>query len=58
MLDVNQRPFMFNKGVITKNIKSEWKVLCDDGSFVAKGGEIAADVCRVIGFRYAGFQEF
>lgn len=52
MLDINGRPFMFNKGVITQNIKSEWKILCDDDeSFISKGGQVAEDVCEIIGFK-------
>lgn len=50
-LDVNGKPFNLNKGIVTQNIKSEWKILCDDnGSF--NDIEVANDICQVIGFRF------
>lgn len=52
MLDVNGRPFLHFKGVITQNLNSSWRILCDDsGDFEANGSKIANDVCNVIGFK-------
>lgn len=53
-LDVNGKPFMHTKGIVTRNIESNWKVLCDDtGDFTRNGSEIANDICSLIGFKFA-----
>jgi hypothetical protein len=53
-LDVNGKPFMHTKGVVTRNIESNWKILCDDtGDFTRNGSEIANDICSLIGFKFA-----
>lgn len=50
-LDVNGKAFNLNKGIVTQNIQSEWKILCDDdGSFDKP--EVANEICQVIGFRF------
>lgn len=45
---------MHTKGIVTRNIESNWKVLCDDtGDFSRNGTEIANDICSLIGFKFA-----
>jgi Domain of unknown function (DUF1986) len=52
-IDHNGKPFMTPKGIITQNIQSTWKILCDDNEdFKTKGLEVANDVCSVIGFKF------
>lgn len=52
MLDVNGKPFMHFKGIVTQNIQSKWHILCDDNEdFGTNGSQIANDVCNVIGFK-------
>lgn len=53
MLDVNGKPFMHFKGIVTQNVQSTWKILCDDNEdFHTNGSQIADDVCNVIGFKF------
>lgn len=53
-LDINGKPFLHSKGIITQNIASTWKILCDDnGDFHTNGLSIANDFCSVIGFKSA-----
>lgn len=52
MIDINGKPYMHSKGIITQNVESTWKILCDDnGDFHLNGSQIANDVCNVIGFK-------
>lgn len=52
MLDVNGKPFMHTKGIVTRNIQSKWGILCDDDeSFLSNGAVVAADICNFIGFK-------
>lgn len=45
---------MHTKGIVTRNIESNWKVICDDtGDFSRNGSGIANDICSLIGFKFA-----
>lgn len=58
-VDVNGKPFMHSKGIVTQNIKSNWRVLCDDnGDFHANALQVANDICNVIGFKYVSLNSF
>jgi hypothetical protein len=57
MLDVNGKPFLHTKGIVTQNIQSHWKILCDDnGDFQTNATQIANDICNVIGFKFVEMQ--
>lgn len=52
LVDLNGKPFMNPSGIVTQNVNSSWKILCDDnGDFHTNGLEIANDICNIIGFK-------
>lgn len=51
LLDVNGKPFSHIKGIVTQNIQSEWKILCDDNGSFDKA-EVGDEICQIIGFRF------
>lgn len=51
-LDINGKPFLRSKGIVSQNAGSVWKILCDDnGDFHSNGLNIANDICNIIGFK-------
>ncbi|CRK92869.1 CLUMA_CG006281, isoform A [Clunio marinus] len=51
LLDLNGKPAMHSKGIVTKNVQSKWEVLCDhNDSFIINSDQIANDTCHLIGF--------
>lgn len=53
-LDINGKPFMHRKGVVTRNIKSHWQIMCNhNGSSWQNSSQFSNDICNVIGFKSA-----
>lgn len=53
-LDINGKPFMHRKGIITRNIKSHWQIMCDQEGDLRKNSlNISNEICNIIGFKFA-----
>lgn len=50
-LDVNQRPLLNYRGIVSRNSRGAWRVQCDEHrNFLQNGAEIVAQVCQELGF--------
>lgn len=50
-IDVNLRPSLNHKGIVSKNTKGEWNVMCVNRLDVLKNGaEMAGQICSILGF--------
>lgn len=51
LIDVNLRPNLNHKGIVSKNTKGEWNVMCVDQIEInRKGAEMAGEICSMLGF--------
>jgi hypothetical protein len=50
-LDVNHKPALSTKGIVTKNERGKWKILCGhEIDLKRKATEKSDEVCRQMGF--------
>lgn len=49
--DINGKPILHQKGLVTQNIESSWQILCDDAKFSENRKEMADNICHIIGFQ-------
>lgn len=50
--DIDEKPKINLEGFITKRKKDDWQVVCDDKLGIEQQEELAAHICRYLGFRY------
>ncbi|XP_037043608.1 serine protease nudel-like isoform X2 [Bradysia coprophila] len=51
VLDVNTRPVLNNKGIVSKNTRGEWNIMCGDTlNLDENGATTAGQICSLLGF--------
>lgn len=51
ILDVNSRPVLNNKGIVSQNKRGEWNIMCGDTlNLIENGATTAGQICSLLGF--------